>query len=177
MNRNALVVIDVQNYFVGKGDDLPQRIAAFIENHTFDFVLFTKFVNHADSNFFKVLKWKKCFGSPDTDIHPLLSTYAKKYPVFEKSTYSIFKSKKFVQFLKKHNITTVFLCGMDSDGCVLASAYDGFDRGYHIEVIKELCRSHHGDKLNTAALQIIKMNVQIISMRMSEAKEMERMMT
>ncbi len=160
--RNALVVIDVQNYFVNKNTaQLPHRIAETIDKSKFDFVLFTKFVNRENSNFFRKLKWKKCTAPPDTDIHKLLSRFASKKNAFEKSTYSAFKSKKFTGFLRKHRIRKIFLCGIDIDGCVLASAYDGFDSGYDIEILEDLSSSHYGKDMAGAALKIIRKNLPI----------------
>lgn len=150
----------MQNFFVNDNTKiLPQKIAEFIEDNKFDFVLFAKFVNKEGSNFFKKLNWKKCTDSPDTDIHSALSRYAGENNVFGKSTYSIFKSKKLTKFLKRNNIKELFLCGIATDGCVLASAYDGFDLGYDIEILKELCFSHLGKKLNNYALKIIGKNL------------------
>lgn len=110
--KTALVVIDVQNFFVNeKTKDLPSKIASFIEKNKFDFVLFTQFVNKEDSNFFKLLNFKKSTGSPDTDIHPDLLEFVNKNNLFEKSTYSIFKSPKLFEFLKKNNIKNYFCVG------------------------------------------------------------------
>ncbi len=91
MAKNALIVIDVQNYYVNAHTkDLPEKIAQFIDSNKFDFVLFTKFINKKNSQFFKKLYWKKCTQSPDIDIHQELSRFVNKDNVFEKSTYSIF---------------------------------------------------------------------------------------
>ncbi|MBI4440325.1 cysteine hydrolase [Candidatus Woesearchaeota archaeon] len=161
MAKNALIVIDVQNYFVNDNTKiLPQKIAEFIDGSDFDFVLFAKFVNKEDSNLFKILDWRECTSSPYIDIHPTLSKFVNKNNVFEKSTYSIFKSKKFTKFLQNNNITKLFLCGIDTDACVLASAYDGFDIGYDIKILKDLCLSHYGEKLNNSALNIIETHLQ-----------------
>ena len=73
MSKTALIIIDVQNYFVNEHTKgIPEKIAQFINENKFDFVLFTKFVNHEGSNYFKLLNWHKCLGSPDTDIYPTL---------------------------------------------------------------------------------------------------------
>lgn len=161
MTKDALIVIDVQNYFVNDNTRiLPQKIAKFIENNKFDFVLFTKFINKEDSNFFKKLNWKKCTDSPDTDIHSALVKFVDKNNVFEKSTYSIFKCEKLAKFLKNNKITKLFLCGIDTDACILASAYEGFDWGYDIEILKDLSLSHYGRELNNSALKIIEKNLQ-----------------
>lgn len=154
--KTALVVIDVQNFFVNeKTKDLPQKIADFIKKNKFDFVLFTQFVNKEDSNFFKLLNFKKSTGSPDTDISTDLLEFVHKDNLFEKSTYSIFKSPKLFEFLKKNNIKKLFLCGIDSDSCVLASAFDAFDLGYKIKILKNLVKSHTDKVFDDAALRII----------------------
>lgn len=159
--KSALIAIDVQNYFVNdKTKNLPRKIADFIEKNKFDFVLFTQFVNRRDSNFVELLNWKKCFSSPDIDIHPTLIKFITPENTFKKSSYSIFKAKGFIDFLKKYNISKLFLCGIDTDSCVLASAYEAFDLGYKVEVIKKLCQSHSGKDYNSAAVRIIDKSIQ-----------------
>ena len=160
MEKNALVIIDVQNYFVNEHTrTIPGKIARFISNHKFDFVLFTKFVNHEGSNYFKLLNWKKCLGSPDIDIHKTLKKFVKVSNIFEKTSYSVFRSKRFVGFLRKNQIKKLYLCGTDIDACVLASAFDAFDLGYEMEVLIRLSLSHSGRRLDKAALEIIKKNL------------------
>lgn len=160
MSKTALIIIDVQNYFVNEHTkSIPEKIAQFIDKNRFDFVLFTKFVNREGSNYFKLLGWKKCLGSPDTDIHPALAKFVNDSNLFEKASYSIFKSKGFPDFLKHNNISKLYLCGIDIDACVLASAFDGFDLGYEIHILKDLSLSHSGKKLDKAALEIIKKNL------------------
>lgn len=160
--NSALVVIDVQNYFVNKNtQNLPKQIAGFIESNKnkFDFVIFTRFVNKRDSNFVKCLKWEKCFALAETQIYAELARFTNKDNVFQKTSYSVFKSKKLVRFLKKNNIGKLFLCGIDIDACVLASAFDGFDLGYDITVLQKLSLSHSGKKLNDAAVAILNKNL------------------
>lgn len=163
MMKIALVVIDVQNYFVTERvKNLPKKIAEYIDKYRnrFDYVMFTKFVNNQNSYFFKY-GWHECMSSPDTDIHSDLVNFAEKYRVFEKISYSIFKAKGFTEFLKQHKITKLLLCGLDTDACVLASAFDAFDLGYEINVLTDLCESHSTKELHTIALRIITKNIQL----------------
>ncbi len=161
VNKKALIVVDVQNYFMNEyTKSIPDKIAHFIQSNKFDIVLFTKFVNHRGSNFFKLLDWKRCLGSPDTDIHPTLVKFINKNNLFEKASYSVFKSDKLVKILKKNNINQVFLCGIDIDACVLSSAFDGFDLGYEVHILRNLSLSHSGKKLDSAALEIINKNLE-----------------
>lgn len=158
---NALVVVDVQNYFVNeKTKDIPGKTAQYIRENKFDFVLFTKFVNKEGSNWFKLLGWKKMAGSPDTDIHSVLKEFVNEDNVFEKTSYSIFKAPGFEEFLKKNDIKELYLCGIDIDACVLASAFEAFDLGYTPHVLKDLSASHSGKELDKAALAIIRKNLE-----------------
>jgi len=159
--KTALVVIDVQNYFVNsKTKELPKKIANHIQKSNYDFVLFTQFINKKDSNFFKLLNWRKCTSSPEIDIHPTLIKFTNSKNTFKKSTYSIFGAKGFTRFLQKNKVSRIFLCGIDTDSCILASAYDAFDLGYHIKILEEFCLSHSGKDFHSAAIKIINKNIQ-----------------
>ncbi len=159
--KNALVVIDVQNYFVNEETkNLPVKIAGYIEENKYDFVVFTKFVNKKGSNWFKLLNWNKMTSSPATDIHSALRKFVKDNNVFEKNTYSIFKSEDFLNFLKKNNIIKIYLCGLDIDSCVLASAFEAFDLGYEVKVLENLSYSHYGDDFHKFGVKIIEKDIQ-----------------
>ncbi|MES2970995.1 MAG: isochorismatase family cysteine hydrolase [Patescibacteria group bacterium] len=137
--KNALVAIDVQKYFaVEKAADLPQKIVKHLESSKYDFVLFTKFRNDPGSNFHKILHWEQCTGPPATDIHPILVSYATPENTFEKTTYSAFKSEAFTSFLKTREIQELDLCGINIDGCVLATAFEAFDLGFNVKILEEL---------------------------------------
>jgi nicotinamidase-related amidase len=158
----ALVVIDVQNYYINKDTDtLPDRIADHIKNNAYDHVLFTRFVNDENSSLSKILDWHKMQSSPDIDIHRSLSPIANSENTFDKNTYSIFKSSRFIDFLKSKDIDELILCGLDTDACILASQYDGFDMGYRVTVIVNLCACHSGASYHNAAVSILNKNLQV----------------
>ena len=158
--KTALVVVDVQNYFANKHTTkIAKKISDFISEHRqdFDFILFTKFVNKDDSNYVKLLNWEKCFSSPDTDIPSEFSEFVDEDNVFIKTAYSAFKSKKFCSFLKMNNIKKLFLCGIDTDACIVATAFDAFDLGYEVKILKDLKDHDKPAKLgvNIQGLEII----------------------
>jgi len=156
MPSNTLIVIDVQNFFVNQyTTSLPKKIVNYINKSNYDQILFTKFVNKQASSFFKILNWKQCITSPQTDIHSELLPLTNKSNVFKKASYSIFKTQKLLRYLKKNKITAIDLCGIDTDACILASAFDGFDLGYKVTIIKNLCGSHSGNKYHRFAITII----------------------
>ena len=99
--------------------------------------------------------------SPDTDICDNLFQFVQKNTIFQKDTYSAFKSKQFRDYLKKNSITELTLCGFDTDACILATAYEGFDLGYTIHILNELTASHSGEDYRKFGLGIINKNLQI----------------
>ncbi len=135
----VLIVIDVQNHFaVEKAADLPQKIAEYVKKSNYEQVVFTKFRNVPDSNFHKILHYTRVMSPPETDIHPALSKLADQHTTFEKITYSAFKGPGFKEFLDKAQATELDICGINIDGCVLATAYEAFDLGYKVKILEDL---------------------------------------
>lgn len=156
MTKKALIIIDVQNYFVNELTRLiPKKIVDHIDKHSYDFIVFTKFINKKGSNFFKLLNWTKMLSGKETEIHNSLIKFSDKKNVFTKTSYSIFKARGLSEYLEKNKIITLYLCGIDTEACVLASAFEGFDLGFDVKIIKELCLSHSGESLHNSALRII----------------------
>jgi len=159
--QTTLVVIDLQNYYINENTkDLPEKIVSHIENTHYDHVLFTKFINTDDSSLSKFLNWRKMQLPPDTDLYNGVIKFVTSERVFIKNTYSIFKVKSFIDYINLHKISDVYLCGLDTDACILASQYDGFDLGYRVKVLVDLCRCHSGEKFHNSALSIIEKNLQ-----------------
>lgn len=135
----ALVVIDVQNHFaVEKAADLPAKIADYIKRSNYDHVVFTLFRNDPTSNFHKILKFKKVTGPPATAIHPALLPFTNSKNTFEKLTYSAFKAPAFERYIRDNKVTELDICGINIDGCVLATAYEAFDLGFKVKILEDL---------------------------------------
>ena len=163
--KSALIVIDVQNYYVNDQNeatgDLAEKVAEHIEQNgdSYDFILFTKFVNKPNSQFVKLLDWNKCTSPPDTDIHSKLSKFVNEGNVFEKTAFSMLASDKLVEFLEKNNVTKVFLCGTDTEACVYASAINAFDSGLDVKIILNLCSSANGKEAHEIGIRLLKDNL------------------
>lgn len=154
----TLLIIDMQNGFIKKENKkLPSLIASHISKENYGEVLFTKFINYSQSPFVRLLGWKKLFTSPETDIVPELMPFVKSGSVFIKSTYSAFKSKKLLSFLKRKGIKKLDMCGLESDGCVLGSAFEAFDLGFEVNVLRKLIFSTAA--LNKATDGILERNI------------------
>jgi nicotinamidase-related amidase len=136
---SALVVIDVQNHFaVEKAADIPERIAKYIQDTPYEHVLFTQYQLDPSSNFHKILRIEKAIGSPGKDLHPALKPFSNLENTFEKLTFSAFKAPRFTEYLAGHGVTDLDICGINIDGCVLATAYEAFDLGYKVKILEEL---------------------------------------
>ncbi len=153
----SLIVIDVQGYFVNENTkSLPKKIKQHLENSNYDYIIFTRFINDKSTIFWKKRNWRGCSDGKDIEIVPELTPYAKN--LFTKHTFSIFTSKKLVEFIKKNKINSFDLCGIDLNACVLLAAFELFDKGYDVKVLTELTGSHNGEELELAAKKIIKNN-------------------
>lgn len=158
--KTALLVVDCQNWFINEHTRrIPARIASLIKARKFDFVLFSKYVFSKDSPFARVRSGQALSDPRDTDIMPELSPMASKGKVFVKNTFSCLKCRPLARFLKKNKVSRLYICGFDTDGCVLATAVEAFDLCYDVKVIADLCASHNGLELNKWALEIIRRNI------------------
>jgi len=159
--KKALIVVDLQNYFIDQSTmHLVEGIKKAIESKDYEEVVFTRFINRPDSSFVRN-GWSGCMESPETDICPMLKPYLEDAAVFEKYGFSAFRADGMHEYLKRKGITEIHLCGTDTDACVLASAYDGFELGYDVEIIEELCASRNGKEYHQMGLSLLRKNLAV----------------
>ena len=164
--KKALLVIDVQNYFMNSLTKyLPQKILRYIEQNraNFDLIIFTNFVNTPKSSVYRFLGWKKSITSPEIDIVPELQPALKYGTLISKGVLSALKVPKVKTLLKKNKIKKLYLSGIDTDCCVLATAYYAFDQGYRVYLFKNLSMSHASKNLHEAAVSMFKRNVGLLT--------------
>ena len=138
-NKTALLVIDVQNFFtIEKAADLPIKIAEHIKRSSYDHLLFTRMRYDPSSNFERILHWRGPTKSPEIDLHADIATFAAPETTFEKTTYSALKVPELLAFLRKNEIGSIDICGINIDACVLSSAFEAFDLGFNVRVLEEL---------------------------------------
>lgn len=124
----ALLIIDYQQGFVSKAQE---DIHAKIENLAEAFrnsklpVILTKFINHKDSAFNKILRWN---GMTNTKEQELALEISKNDKIITKATYSALTAE-LQEYLKENQIDMIYLCGIDTDACVIATAFALFDAG------------------------------------------------
>lgn len=153
--KSLLLVIDLQNAFINKKtQNLPQKIEKIIKTKKYNEVAFTKFINSKDSIFVKKLNYNRCLDSDDVKI--VIDTGDNK--VINKTIYSTVNAE-LIKFIKEKAIDKIFLCGIDTECCILKTAFDLFELGYDVYVLKDYCGCTHGKIRHNNALNILKRNI------------------
>lgn len=73
--------------------------------------------------------------------------------VFDKNTSSAFHTTPIDLFLRNMKIETLVLTGLAADQCVLATALDAADRGFHVIIVADACATF--DPGSAEAVQIL----------------------
>jgi nicotinamidase-related amidase len=94
---------------------------------------------------------KNVEGSTYAEILPALAP-RRNEPVIIKKRYSGFYQTDLEMLLRGLKTEIVFLWGVNTNNCVLATAYDAFSRDFCVVVVGEACGSMNGDAYHAAAL-------------------------
>jgi nicotinamidase-related amidase len=75
------------------------------------------------------------------DLVEPLAGMAWPEEMYDKTVYSAFSNAGFVASLSRRQATTLVLTGVETDVCVLATAFDAVDRGLHVVVVADAVTS------------------------------------
>lgn len=155
--KPVLVVVDVQNGFITEHSqsvipiivDLVRRWQTVGGD-----VVFSRYLNYAGSPFERLIGWTKMTDAPETELVAELASYVGPHtPVVDKYIYTLFTPEG-TQLVDEHGWTDLYVCGIDTDVCVLKTAVDAFERNLTPWILKDACASHAGPKAHTAGLFI-----------------------
>lgn len=153
---DCLVIVDVQKGFLTKDTFyIPERIKSLLKIKNFDYIVATRFINTKKSPHYMLMHWDKIMDQESQQLEEYVMSVSQK--VFDKNVNSCF-SRSFVRFLKEKSISKLFFVGIDTDCCVLKSAFDCFDRNIPFEVISDCCSSTGGLSFHLNACEIMKRN-------------------
>lgn len=139
MNK-LLLVIDVQNDFINEHTkNILNKIKDLADSNKYDLTAFTRFINDENSIWFKKLNYKGCMTKEGQEI--AIDTKNKK--IFDKNIYTAVNDE-LKEYIRKNNISEIYLCGFDTDACVQKTAIDLFEQNYDVYVLKDYCMSHVG---------------------------------
>ena len=152
--RKLLLVIDCQKAFINKHTkEYVDKIKLLLDKKEYNNTIFTIFKNNKNSSFYNLLDYKGCI---DIDDCKLMIDY--NAPVIEKDTYSAV-NKDFMDYISKNYIDEIYLCGFDTDGCVLKTAFDLFEKNIKTYILQDYCMSSGGVKYHNEAIDILKRSI------------------
>ncbi|MEH1873552.1 isochorismatase family cysteine hydrolase [Nostoc sp.] len=170
-----LLVVDMQNGFMSeKCRHIIPTITKLIEHFLAagKLVEFTRFINTADSNYVKLINWSRLMHEPETSIIDELQPYINNN-IFDKPYYSAF-TENFSSFISLNQISRIYLCGVETDSCILKTAIDSFERGIEPVIIEDACFSDGGQQAHDAGLFLLKRNIGKNQIKMTD-KLIEKM--
>lgn len=145
-----LVVIDLQRAFINSNTEyLVRRIEDLVNSGKFDKIIFTKFINYEDSIYTSKLGYNRCISYDDQSI--MIDT--RDNIVINKYVYTAYNDE-FINNINKDS-DIIYLCGIDTECCVLKTSFDLFENGYDVKVLKEYSGSTHGEESNNYMLEVI----------------------
>ena len=151
MNK-LLLIIDVQQDFINENTkEYVDKIESLIKIQKFNYIAFTKFINSEESTWYKEFNYHGCLTEEGQKI--VINT--ENYKVFEKKIYSAL-TNEFKEYLNRNNITEVYLCGFDTDACILKTALDLFENNSKVFVLKDYCMSSAGENVHDYAIDSLK---------------------
>lgn len=153
-NSDCLVVVDVQNGFMNKNTAVVcDEIINLSHRQNFTYIVATKFENFSDSPWCTLMHWNKLMDDHEKIIVPQIESIATR--TMAKSRYSCI-TDELLSYAAVNKIQRLFLCGVDTEGCVLISAVDAFEHGIDCYVLSNCCRSSSGNIIHQAGLEVIK---------------------
>jgi nicotinamidase-related amidase len=156
-HKPVLVVVDVQNGFITEHSqpvvpvivDLVRRWQAARGD-----VVFSRYLNYPGSPFERLIGWTKMADGPETDLATELAPYVNSNtPVIDKSIYTLFTSDG-SRLIDEHGWTDLYICGIDTEVCVLKTAVDAFEHNLTPWILQDACASHSNPNAHAAGLFI-----------------------
>ena len=152
--KDCLVIIDVQKGFLNdETKNVPEKIKNLLEKRKFINIVATRFINSTESPHYFFMHWDGMMDSETQEIHPYIETIAER--IFDKDINSCF-TEEFVKYIFEEKIEKLYFVGIETDCCVLKSAFDSFERKSSFEVIEECCASTGGSEIHEAACKIMR---------------------
>jgi len=179
--KGILLAVDLQNGFLITPE--CEAVVSKVVNNASKFyqVWATRFFNR-NPNFSRQLNWNEMVSGQEIELSKILIPVVSK--TFEKPSYSpisptllqvniiscflfshahasssFVMSSALLQALENNAITTVAVCGVDTDACVMATALGLFDAGFETFVVSDGCASSGGREYHEVAIKILKRNI------------------
>ncbi len=157
--KRALIIVDVQPAFITPWNkNIVGKIKNLLETKKYDLHITSVFHAEKGSIWYKQQKWV-CPKDKNTAILEEIKKELNGKNVIEviKTTKSVFKGKpNIIPYLKKYNIKEIHIVGYDTNDCIVATAFESFDRGFLTYVLENYCQSSSSNKLHKDALSLLR---------------------
>jgi nicotinamidase-related amidase len=156
--NSMLVVVDVQKGFVTQHSEhaLPAIRRALVGWQAVGAAtVLTQFVNAPDSPYVRIIGWSKLMpDDPAIEFHPAVADLAAHATaVVRKSRYSSLTAEV-LRLLAQRGLDHIYVAGLDTESCVLATALAAFEQGYTPWILTDACASHAGTAEHQAGLLV-----------------------
>jgi nicotinamidase-related amidase/flavin reductase (DIM6/NTAB) family NADH-FMN oxidoreductase RutF len=101
----------------------------------------------------KLLRDHNPKGSPQAEIHPQLAPQLDEIVIEGKRRYSAFFDTDLDEVLRRLDVSTVVLVGVNTNTSLLHTAFDAFCRDYEVVVLSDCSISVYGSDLHELALR------------------------
>lgn len=157
-DRSVLVVVDVQNGFIR---EQSAHVVPVIRNLVAGWqaaggdTVFTRYLNYPGSPFERLIGWSELMTSPQIEIVDELQPYAKKATaLIDKYVYGLFADGAGAALVKEQGWTDIYVCGIATESCVLATALGAFEADLTPWLIEDASASHAGQHVHDAGVLV-----------------------
>lgn len=145
--KKILLVVDVQKGFITTPavNDIKNNIDGLIKSEFFDVVISTVYQNYKDSPIIRLMGWDKLLTNDEQEL--IGEAHYQSDYIIKKNRYSAV-NEDLVKVLEEVGDgqlpECVFVVGVDTECCVLATATDIFELGIRPIVLNKYCGSSSG---------------------------------
>lgn len=152
--KSFLLIIDMQEGFLSKETEkVRETICTLMQQSFFDFQIATIYRNTPDSPMVKIRNWDRFFSEEEQKLYKIIEdnsdavVYKHKYSAFNEQLVSILKNNNGGDLPRE-----IFIAGIDTECCVLATALDFFEYGIRPIVLADYCGTTAGKEYHDAGL-------------------------
>lgn len=163
LTYDLFIIVDMQNGFINKHTEhLSKKI--LIESEKWKnrggIIIATRFINYDLSPLNRFMNWTKMSYGDEIELCDNIKAIGNDYEDFyiiDKHTYNSFTTK--INNIWKLAKGNVYICGVDTDGCVLQTAISVFENSIRLIVIEDLCGSSGGPEYHNTGLVVLKRSI------------------
>ena len=171
--KKALIIVDVQDIFLNKKNKhVLVPISDLLESVPYDMYINAVFHAEKSSIWEKQIGWNvdRSEAKTHASIQKILDKKSNVVNVI-KQTKSVFKCELnlkqgqvftecdfygLVGYLRVNGVKEIHIIGLDTNDCVLATAYEAFDLGFYTYVIEECVQSSEGNDLHIKSIDLLR---------------------